>query len=103
MTETNRDSGSTSQHQQLVFGINSPPVQNNDDTWYQGNLDIIFPLLIIGAGLFQFILRKWIFPVSSDIISKLEDQLPSQGLIYMPGFGIFLILTGLILLVIFNI
>jgi len=88
--------------QELYFGINNPDKIVIEHTWYQDNLDIIFPVLIIFVGLLQFILRKWIFPVSEDIISKLDSQFPSQGLIFNPTFGIFLMITGAVLLVLFN-
>ncbi len=91
------------QEQELYFGINNPDKIETDQTWYQDNLDVIFPVLIILAGLLQFILRKWILPVSEDVILKLEDQFPSQGLIYNPTFGVFLMVAGGVLLVIFNI
>jgi len=55
------------------------------------------------AGLFQFVLRKWILPVSNEIIVKLDDQFPSKGLIYNPMFGVFLINSGAILLLLLNI
>ena len=71
--------------------------------WYQDNLDIVFPMLFIAAGLYQFILRKWILPVSEDVITKLEDQFPSQGLMYNPGFGVALMIIGFILLVTINV
>ena len=74
----------------------------NSQPWYQKNLDISIPLFIIAIGLFQYVLRKWILPVSKDIIFELEDQFPSQGLIYHPGFGVFLMIVGTIILVLFN-
>jgi hypothetical protein len=74
----------------------------NNLPWYQKNMDIAVPLFIIGIGLFQYILRKWIAPVPKDIIFELADQIPSQGLIFHPGFGAFLMIVGGILLVVFN-
>jgi hypothetical protein len=88
---------------ELVFGLNNPQRIEVSHEWYQDNLDIVFPLIIILAGLFQFIIRKWILPVSEEVISELENQLPSQGLIYNPKFGIFLIIFGFSLLALFNI
>ena len=76
--------------------------EHNDLPWYQKNLDISLPLFIVAVGLFQFVLRKWILPVSKDIVFELEDQFPTQGLIYHPGFGVFLMVLGVILLVVFN-
>jgi hypothetical protein len=96
MPETN-----TSQPE-LYFGINNPDKIEIEHMWYQDNLDIVFPVLIILVGLFQFILRKWVLPVSEDIISKLDDQFPSQGLIYNPAFGVFLMIAGIVLLAVFN-
>ena len=87
---------------ELYFGINNPDRVEVEHIWYQDNLDIVFPILIIFAGLVQFILRKWVLPVSEDIISKLDDQFPSQGLIYNPTFGVFLMIAGVILLFVFN-
>ena len=75
----------------------------NNLPWYQQNLDISVPLMIIAIGFFQYVLRKWVLPVSRDTIEELEDQLPSQGLIFYPGFGIILMIFGFILLFIFNI
>jgi len=74
----------------------------NNLPWYQQNPDISIPLLFICVGLFQFIVRKWLLPVSNDIIDKLEDQAPLQGLFYNPAFGVAIIIFGVILLVIFN-
>lgn len=71
--------------------------------WYQQHPDIAVPLFIFVMGLFQFVLRKWILPVSKDIIFELEDQFPTQGLFYHPGLGVFLMIVGVILLVVFNI
>ena len=76
---------------------------SSDIPWYQANIDVVFPAIIFGIGLFQFILRKWILPVSKDIIERLENQFPSQGLIYLPEFGVFLMLAGLILFIVFYI
>jgi len=75
---------------------------HNSLPWYQQHLDISIPLFIIGVGLFQYVLRKWILPVSNDVIFELEDQLPSQGIIYHPGLGVFLMIVGVIMLVLFN-
>ncbi len=89
--------------QKLYFGLNNPDKIEVEHIWYQDNLDIVFPILIIVTGLFQFVLRKWVLPVSEDIISKLDDQFPSQGLLYNPMFGAFLMIAGAILLILFNI
>ena len=88
--------------QDLLFGIDSNSFQQEEREWYQDNLDIVIPTMIIAAGLFQFIIRKWILPVSDKITSKLESQFPSQGLLYMPEFGLFIVVIGLILLLLFN-
>ncbi len=88
--------------QKLYFGLDNPNKIEVEQIWYQDNLDIVFPILIIATGLFQFVLRKWILPTSEDIISKLDDQFPSQGLLYNPIFGAFLMIVGVILLVLFN-
>ena len=85
------------------LGLNDENYLDDDNEWYQDNLDIVVPLIIIATGLFQYILRKWILPVSDDVISKLEDQFPSQGLIYNPGFGVALMIIGAVLLVLFNV
>lgn len=84
----------------LIFGVGNEINYSNEQEWYQENIDTVIPLLIIFAGLFQFILRKWLFPVDDDVISKLEVQFPTQGLLYMPGFGMSLIIIGCILLII---
>lgn len=70
--------------------------------WYQKNLDISVPLLTIGIGLFQFVLRKWILPVPLEIIEELEDRFATQGIGYHPGLGAFLMIIGAIMLVLFN-
>jgi hypothetical protein len=87
---------------EMIFALdkNAPPVA--DDPWYQNN-DVAIPLLLIGIGLFQFVLRKWIAPVSEGVTSKLENQIPTQGLIYMPEFGAFIAIFGFVLLVALNI
>ena len=76
--------------------------EHNNLPWYQQHLDISVPLFIIGIGLFQYVLRKWILPVSEDVIFELEDQLPTQGIIYHPGLGVFIMAVGVILLILFN-
>jgi len=74
-----------------------------DREWYQENLDIVFPLMIIGLGAFQYILRKWIMPISDDLMRKIENELPSQALRYNPLAGVALMILGVILLFLFNI
>ena len=81
--------------QKLIFGVGN---EINQNTWHQENIDTVIPILIILTGIFQFVLRKWLFPVSEDVISKLDNQLPTQGLLYKPGFGMFLIVVGVIML-----
>ena len=103
MTDVIKEPSKELERQDLYFSVNSENALENDQVWHQDNLDTIMPLLIIAAGLFQFLLRKWVLPVSDDVISKLENQFPTQGLIYMPGFGLALIIFGFILLLIFNI
>lgn len=86
---------------ELFFGAdNSTFVDNNEESL---SLDIIVPVILIIAGIFIFILRKWISPVSSEFIENLENSIPSQGLIYMPEFGAVLIIIGIVLLIVFNI
>ena len=87
-----------SSQQKLIFGVDSEIISSNKQEWYQENVDVIIPVLIILTGVFQFILRKWILPVSEDVISKLENQFPTQALIYKPGFGIFFVVIGVVLL-----
>ncbi|VAW63732.1 hypothetical protein MNBD_GAMMA09-2039 [hydrothermal vent metagenome] len=91
------------QQQQLIFAIDSEVDFSSDREWYQDNLDIAVPLMIIAAGFFQYILRKWLLPVSNDIIDKLEDQFPSQGLLFNPQFGVVIMIIGATLLILFNI
>ena len=86
----------------FFLGLQDETYGEVDREWHQDNLDTVLPMIIILTGLFQFVLRKWILPVSEDIVSKLEDQFPSQGLIYMPEFGAFLMILGFILLLLFN-
>ncbi|MCK4865279.1 MAG: hypothetical protein KAT06_07590 [Gammaproteobacteria bacterium] len=90
---------SEASEEKLIFGVGNEINYSNEQTWHQENIDIIIPVLIILTGVFQLVLRKWILPVSEDVISKLENQLPTQGLLYKPGFGISLIVIGSILLV----
>ena len=71
-------------------------------TWYQQNLDIVLPLVIIAIGLFQYVLRKWVLPVDKDLVFDLEDQSPGQGILLLPGFGVFIMLAGIVMLVLFN-
>ena len=84
--------------QKLIFGVGNEINSSNQNTWHQENIDTVIPILIILTGIFQFVLRKWLFPVSEDVISKLDNQLPTQGLLYKPGFGMFLIVVGVIML-----
>ena len=103
MTDATKESSQEPEKQNLYFSVNNENALENNQAWHQGDIDTIMPLLIIAAGLFQFVLRKWVLPVSDDVISKLENQFPTQGLIYMPKFGIVLIVFGFILLLIFNV
>lgn len=87
---------------ETFLGLNDENYLDDETEWYQENLDIVVPLIIIAAGLFQYTLRKWILPVSDDVISRLEDQFPTQGLIYNPQFGKILMIIGIALLVLLN-
>lgn len=98
--DSNKTTNQNNHEMMFTLDKNAPPVA--DDPWYQNN-DVAFPLLLIGIGLFQFVLRKWIAPVSEDVISKLENQIPTQGLIYMPEFGAVIAFIGVVLLVLLNI
>lgn len=100
MDTVNNTNENTDNHE-LMFALDENSPQVIDEPWYQNN-DIAFPLLLIGIGLLQFVLRKWIFPVSEDVVSKLENQLPTQGLIYMPEFGAVIAVLGVVLLVLLN-
>ncbi|VAW89986.1 hypothetical protein MNBD_GAMMA17-1845 [hydrothermal vent metagenome] len=103
MTDAAKEPSKEPEKQDLYFSVNSENALENEQAWYQDNLDTVMPLLIIAVGLFQFLLRKWILPLSDEVISKLENQFPTQGLIYMPEFGLALIIFGSILLLVFNI
>ncbi len=85
------------------MGLNDESYIVEEQEWYKENLDIVVPVIIILIGLYQFVLRKWILPVSDDVISKLENQFPSQGLIFNPGFGVALMIIGAALLVAINV
>ena len=89
---------SDTSEEKLIFGVGNKINSSNEQTWHQENVDIIIPVLIILTGIFQLVLRKWILPVSEDVISKLDNQLQAQGLLYKPGFGMFFIVIGIILL-----
>lgn len=91
------------QQQPLIFAIDSEVDFSSDREWYQDNLDIVVPLMIIAVGFFQYILRKWLLPVSNDIIDELENQFPSQGLLFNPQFGVAIMIIGATLLILFNI
>lgn len=89
--------------QEMVEDARERALQDyNNLPWYQKHMDIAFPMFLIGLGLFQYILRKWIAPVRKEIIFELADQIPSQGLIFHPGFGVFLMMLGGFLLVVFH-
>jgi len=103
MNDTINQTAKTPIQTETFLGLNDENYLDDDNEWYQDNLDIVVPLIIIATGLFQYILRKWILPVSDDVISKLEDQFPSQGLMFQPEFGAFLMIVGFILLVVFNV
>lgn len=87
-----------SSKQELIFGVGNEINSSNELKWHQENIDTVIPVLIILAGVFQFVLRKYLLPVDNVVISKLENQLPTQGLIYKPGFGVSLIVIGILLL-----
>ncbi|HED35084.1 MAG TPA: hypothetical protein ENJ08_12875 [Gammaproteobacteria bacterium] len=92
-----------STQQELTFSVNSHRELEEKGDWYQENADITFPLMIIAIGAFQYILRKWIIPVSDDLLSEIENQTPSQALMFNPKFGVVLMIAGAILLLVFNI
>jgi hypothetical protein len=98
MAETQNNS----EQQNLIFSQENTPAQNPENSTQVYDPAIAFPLLIIFIGIIQFILRKWLAPVSDETLTELEEKIPTQSLIYLPQFGIFLIVAGLILLVIFN-
>jgi hypothetical protein len=89
-------------NEELIFSSENNFHPDPDQSCIQSNLDIALPGLIIIVGVLQFVIRKWLFPVSEDVIDKLENQIPTQGLIYRPELGIFIALIGLILLLVFN-
>jgi len=70
--------------------------------WYARYADITIPLIFIVGGLFQYIIRKWIFPVSQEVIEELQDQFFLQGFRYTTASGILLMVVGVIMLVAFN-
>ena len=84
--------------EKLIFGVGSDISSGSEQDWHQENIEILFPVLIILIGIFQFVIRKWILPVSEDVILELDNQLPTQALLYKPGFGIFFVVIGIILL-----
>lgn len=91
-----------SKESSLIFSQEGTPTQEGENSSHISNPGILFPLLIIVIGLFQYILRKWLAPVSDEAIQELEDKIPTQSLIYLPQFGIFLMVGGVILLVVLN-
>lgn len=103
MSDISEKTSPPAEKQELYFSVENNNIIENDQEWYQDNLDIVFPMLFIAAGLFQFILRKWILPVSEDVLTELENQFPSQGLIYNPGFSVALMIIGAVLLVAINV
>jgi hypothetical protein len=86
----------------LVFSQENAPDQENEYPSHLYDPGIAFPLMIIAVGIFQYILRKWLAPISDEEIIELEEKIPTQRLIYLPQFGFFLISIGVILLVILN-
>jgi len=94
---------SESSQQALTFSVNNQVEPAREGDWLQDNPDITFPLMIIAIGAFLYILRKWISPVSDDMLSEIENQTPSQSLLYNPKFGALLMIAGAILLLVFNI
>ncbi|MCW8935149.1 MAG: hypothetical protein OQK98_10530 [Gammaproteobacteria bacterium] len=103
MSNAPEKSAPTTQQPDFFLGLQDEAYMNVEREWYQDNLDIVFPMLFIAAGLFQFIIRKWILPVSEDVLEELENQFPTQSLSYNPQFGLYLMGIGVVLLVIFNI
>jgi hypothetical protein len=100
--DLNENSSQDSQVQ-MIFSVDSPhQIQYPPQTWYQKNADVVFPLVIIGIGLFQYVLRKWILPVDKDLIFDLEDQSPGYGIVLHPGFGAFIMIAGVTMLMLFN-
>lgn len=103
MSDISEKPSPPAEKQELYFSVENNNIIESDQEWYQDNLDIVFPMLFIAAGLFQFILRKWILPVSEDVLTELENQFPTQSLSYNPIFGLYLMGIGGVLLVLFNI
>ena len=50
--------------QQLVFGVGSELYVREEISWQQEHVDIVFSLIILITGIFQYVLRKRILPVS---------------------------------------
>jgi len=90
-------------HEILIYAQKHAIEEYASLNWYQKNPNISIPLIFTVTGIFQFIQRKWVFPVSINSIEELEDQFPTQGLIYQPEFGLALIFIGVILLGVLNI
>ena len=103
MSDISEKTSPPAEIQELYFSVENQNIIESDQEWYQDNLDIVFPMLFIAAGLFQFILRKWILPVSEDVLEELENQFPTQSLNYNPIFGLYLMGIGGVLLVSFYI
>lgn len=103
MSDTTEKPTPTTTQPDFFMGLNDEAYMNVEREWYQDNLDIVFPMLFIAAALFQFILRKWILPVSEDVLTELENQFPTQSLSYNPIFGLYLMGIGGVLLVSFYI
>ena len=98
MSDISEKTSPPAEKQELYFSVENQNIIESDQEWYQDNLDIVFPMLFIATGLFQFILRKWILPVSEDVLEELENQFPTQSLSYNPIFGLYLMGIGAVLL-----
>lgn len=97
MEETNNDP----QLNQMLQGAQKRALEEyNSLPWYQKNLDVTIPSFIILVGILQVIVRRWIFPVPTRVVKKLEAQFPLQGFFYHPIFGMILIGVGVILLLV---
>jgi len=83
-----------------VFSVNNEINSSIEKERHYDYIDIILPVIIIATGVLQFVVRKWLFPVSDEVVTKLENQAPTQGLLYRPGFGLFFIVVGAILLIV---
>lgn len=83
----------------VIFATQSLAEQNLIQRyWYHQYPDIMLSILLISAGFFHFIFRKYVLISGKKIKDELDHQKALQQFYTSPYFGVVLIVVGFVLL-----